>query len=557
MKATCTISWLGLEADGSREGIAYADKLSKTYRRHMAERKLVTLTPEEQKEDVQMIEVKLGDPRLEAMLRLLDRPYFERAWIVQEVTVSRQVYFMCGTRDCFISWEALLGAFLFLIQVHPWVWEFYSGNRISKVVEMRLSEMDWETSIVIDWPRALLRHRWCLSGDARDKVFAFYGLRCKRTFEELDVRPNYDLPASVLYTQLAARALKKGQVAVLLTPRLVIGKEQEDDEHFEKIPIPSWVPDWRSTGETPASLINAEGIANRPDLDPDYRAAKDSAFHATFDNPSWNTHNGDFTATPPPTTLPKLIKLSGFTFAKVTCLTRRPWEHQKPTGRQTLVDQAAILQFNQHQVHEWEAVLRPASSTLPQTYTPTGESGNTAMYETLMAGSSIHRAAAKDAAAAFERRQRFLRVIHILRLHGFLFFYIVVVLAERVFRLFGYMNPEVQFRSMVGHMTNRKGAQMISTSTSKSKGDGMETTATYLALVPGICKLGDHVVLVEGVRVPLILRSTGEEVSVLGDGEERRMVRTWELIGDSYVHGVMKGEMWDRTDGECEDFWIA
>ncbi|KAJ4372457.1 hypothetical protein N0V83_004231 [Neocucurbitaria cava] len=312
------------------------------------------------------------------MLRLLDRPYFERAWIVQEVTVSRQVYFMCGTRDCFISWEALLGAFLFLIQVHPWVWEFYSGNRISKVVEMRLSEMDWETSIDIDWTRALLRHRWCLSGDARDKVFAFYGLRCKRAFEELDVRPNYDLPVVVLYTQLAARALKKGQVAVLLAPRLVIGKEQEDDEHFEKITLPS-------TGETPASLTNAEGIANRPELDPVYRAAKDSAFHATFDNHSWNTHNGEFTATPPPTTLPRLIKLTGFTIATVTCLTRRPWELQKPTGRQTLVDQATVLQFNQHQVHEWEAVFRPNSSALSPIYTPTGESGNTAMYETLMA----------------------------------------------------------------------------------------------------------------------------------------------------------------------------
>ncbi|KAJ4372456.1 hypothetical protein N0V83_004230 [Neocucurbitaria cava] len=59
MKATCTISWLGLEADGSREAIAYADKLSKTYRRHMAERKLVTLTPDEEKEDVQMIKSNL------------------------------------------------------------------------------------------------------------------------------------------------------------------------------------------------------------------------------------------------------------------------------------------------------------------------------------------------------------------------------------------------------------------------------------------------------------------------------------------------------------------
>ncbi|KAF1840379.1 HET-domain-containing protein [Cucurbitaria berberidis CBS 394.84] len=541
MKATYTVSWLGPEADGSAQALEYADRLSKTYRLHMAEQKLITLTPEEEKEkdSIEKVQVKLGDPALDAMFKLLDRPYFERAWIVQEILVSRQVYFMCGNHYSVTSWEALLGAFLYLVQVHPWTLEFYSGHRIRQVVALRLSEMDWESSIDIEWFRTILRHRSCLSGDGRDKVFAFFGLRCKQALGDLGITPNYDMTTEVLYTQLAARALKKGQVVVLHVPRIVIGKEQEEDENFEKIWLPSWVPDWRYTEETPDSLVNAEGLAA---MDPDYCATKDSKFCLSFDSPAWNV----FDKGAAPTTLPKLIKLRGLTVARITHLTRRRWEIQKPTGRQTLVEQARVLQYNQLQIHEWEAVFRPSRPS--QLYVATGESVNTAMYETFMAGSSQYTVEVKRAAtAAFETRQRFLRVLYSFHLHGFLVCYIFVVLAERLFRRLGYANPEVQFRMMVMHMANRKGARMVS--------EG-ELGTDYLALVPSICKLGDAVVLVQGVKEPLILRPKGEGSVQVENGKDKT-VRTWELIGDSYVHGVMKGEAWEMRKGECEDLWIA
>ncbi|CAO2657077.1 Nn.00g058800.m01.CDS01 [Neocucurbitaria sp. VM-36] len=556
MKAMCTVSWLGREADGSAEAMAYADKLSKTYRRLMAEQKLITLTPDEEKETVQKVQVKLGDPALEAMLKLLDRPYFERAWIVQEVIVSRQVYFMCGDYDSVLSWEALLGAFVYLIQTQAWLWEFYSGMRVRHIIELRLSEMDWTTSIDIDWPRALLRHRACLAGEASDKVYAFYGLRCKRALEELDIKPNYNMPTEVLYTQLAARALKKGQVVVFHVPRLVIGKEQEEDRQFKKITLPSWVPDWRFTDETPYSLTNTESIANRPTLDADYCATKKSPFRLTFDSPAWNALSDSRAA---PTTLPKLLRLSGFTVATVTRLTRRRWIIEVPTGRQTLLDQAQLLQSAQRQVYEWEAVFHPYFSS--KIYTPTGESGHTATYETFMAGSALYTPQVKRAAAtAFERRQRFLRLFYTLHLQDFLICYIAVVLAERVLRCFGYANPEVQFRGMVDHMANRRGAQMVKKTSGRSSSSSSETSAqqtTYLALVPGICQLGDEVVLVEGVTTPLILRPKGQ-ASVQLEGEKEKTVQTWKFIGDSYVHGLMKGEVWDNgKEGECEGFWIA
>jgi hypothetical protein len=54
------------------------------------------------------------------------------------------------------------------------------------------------------------------------------------------------------------------------------------------------------------------------------------------------------------------------------------------------------------------------------------------------------------------------------------------------------------------------------------------TSRGYLALLPAATIVGDSVVLCEGGQTPLILRSNG---------------CAFELVGDSYVHGMMKGEL--------------
>lgn len=44
---------------------------------------------------------------------------------------------------------------------------------------------------------------------------------------------------------------------------------------------------------------------------------------------------------------------------------------------------------------------------------------------------------------------------------------------------------------------------------------------------------GDQVCVLQGMRIPLILRSRGDR---------------WEVIGACYVHGLMDGELWDLSD---------
>jgi hypothetical protein len=535
MKATLTISWLGPAVEGIAAAFSYASQLCTTYIREMAEQKQIVLTPEQEKEKDVRVKVKLGDPALETLIGLLERPYFERAWIMQEVVVSSNVWFMCGSAT--IKWDLLLVAYLYLITSPLWIWEFYHGNRIHIPALMKLSEMEWVSGADTDWFGMLLRHRMCLSGDPRDKVYAFYGMRCKKSLEMLGVEPDYDpkTTTEVVYIRLAARALHKAQVAVLHVPRLVTTSREESDPNFKRLTLPSWVPDWRWTEATPMSLVFTELSGSDASVVLDYHASKDSDFEPGFDVEAYNTPSISIQSLKQ-SPLPKMLRLFGVTVAKITQLTPRPWISRKTSLRQSLLEQAKSLQFGMHQVHEWEFLFRPRNAT--QIYPATGELAMRAMYETFMAGDTQNAPEIKlSASVAFERRQRILRLFYIFHVHGFLICYIVVILVERVFRRFGWVNPEVQFRNMVGHVTNRKGAQMV---------DVEDSEIAYHALVPSTCRLGDHVVLVGGVMTPLILRGKGGGT-----------ITTWEFVGDAYVHGIMKGELWEERKGNREDMWVA
>ena len=54
-----------------------------------------------------------------AWLALLYRPYFERAWIVQEVAVARRLILVCGDRV--IRWETFAAGCFFIMVVPLWL----------------------------------------------------------------------------------------------------------------------------------------------------------------------------------------------------------------------------------------------------------------------------------------------------------------------------------------------------------------------------------------------------------------------------------------------------
>ncbi|KAI1170176.1 HET-domain-containing protein [Nemania sp. FL0916] len=58
----------------------------------------------------------------------------------------------------------------------------------------------------------------------------------------------------------------------------------------------------------------------------------------------------------------------------------------------------------------------------------------------------------------------------------------------------------------------------------------------YLGLAPGNAKVGDEIWVLDGGRLPLILRPSAKELHEEPDPE-------YSLVGDAYVHGIMDGEV--------------
>jgi hypothetical protein len=54
----------------------------------------------------------------------------------------------------------------------------------------------------------------------------------------------------------------------------------------------------------------------------------------------------------------------------------------------------------------------------------------------------------------------------------------------------------------------------------------------YIGLVPRPARVGDRIVLIKGIRVPVVLRPCGEG---------------WELVCEAYMVGAMDGELWDEN----------
>jgi hypothetical protein len=545
VKAKATMSWLGPAGDRSTEAFEYASKLIKLLRKHLANNGQLEI-PDEELKDTTDVKVTLGDPDLEALIKMLERPYFERARIVQEVVVSNKLSLICG--DAVISWEQFHWAFTYLINVTPWVFEFYSGHRMALLYTLRFSETDWQSSQVIEWYKVLLRHRSHKATDPRDKVYAYYGLRCKEGLRELGMKPDYvKTTTSSLYIALATNSLVARQSAILHIPRLVTADSLDDkDPDLKPTELPSWTVDWQWTDRTPESLMYGK-VGSGSEV-PDFRASSDSEFVPFFDVQPDPVRDPDNYI---PRVLPTLLRLRGFRVARITHSTST-WTLQRPTGRQTLFEQARVLQQNQVQIVDWESKLQ--WSNRYRVYLPTRESWKAAVYDTLIADTSYPLAIRQAAASGWERRQRILRLIPTIHLHTTIYIYCLLILAERFLKLFGYTNPELQFRMMVPHMINRKGVRLAHETDAETE---------YLGLVPGMSTLDDSVLLVEGVRTPLILRSKGKtQILVEDEGskdgkKKKKIVELWEFIGDCYVHGLMDGKVWNERGHECEDLWIA
>ena len=166
-----------------------------------------------------------------------------------------------------------------------------------------------------------------------------------------------------------------------------------------------------------------------------------------------------------------------------------------------------------------------------QTYV-TGEDILDIYWQTLCAGCTFEAFnTIREEFLSFDRAMKSLSVLHKLHLSSSL---LVMELAmysyffqEVVFPYFG-IKPSLKWQGFEDRMVFRMGRRKAKTL------DG------YIGLVPAKTRIGDFVWLFKGGSVPFIVR------------EDKGTMR---LVGEAYIHGIMKGEAFD--EGKCQDMEIV
>jgi len=184
----------------------------------------------------------------------LDRPWFTRTWVLQEVCLARQARVHCGSFSW--SWERLQRIFGFVYNSQdPWAKLDATG------VDRRLQQ--GVTGFMQRWARedlgnrnlSLLRlleaSRGALATEAVDKVYGILNL----AQDQLDIEVDYEKNAEYVFTDTAIRMLRRGQVELL--------SHASDGVWNNVRGIPSWVPDW-TCYDRPAPLPTSSSV---PDAD--------------------------------------------------------------------------------------------------------------------------------------------------------------------------------------------------------------------------------------------------------------------------------------------------
>ncbi|KAG4412819.1 hypothetical protein IFR04_014054 [Cadophora malorum] len=250
-RASKVVSWTGPATSGSDVAMTLIGELSqifdertssmdkataerdnlKTYHHAMNEAKATAQA---------QVDTSLSD-NMEAWVALsnfLDRPYWKRAWIIQEIAVARYIIIQCGHMTVF--WPDVVKAVL--------IWNEAITVKISNdstllvchdsVDTLRVFRQHAYTNTPLRLLDALNQSWACLATDPRDKIFALLGLAYDTA--NFLPSPSYNrtlTEVSIAMTISAVSSFRSLDIIALL-----------GQGYDEKSDMPSWTPMWTKLG---------------------------------------------------------------------------------------------------------------------------------------------------------------------------------------------------------------------------------------------------------------------------------------------------------------------
>lgn len=191
----------------------------------------------------------LEEAELRNLQKLLEKPWFERLWVRQEIGLASVAEVVCGRRS--MPWEAFRSSVLWLrlCQEQPKGITEAEFRRIETRLGLAHTVCDHKTYI-IDTLRTELAGLKCF--DDRDRLFALLSL-LHPSHQELGISARYDLPTAGVYRDTTLSFISHFRsLAVLFQCEL---------DPVRLVSLPSWVPDW-STEQTTFPLSGTPSNAS-------------------------------------------------------------------------------------------------------------------------------------------------------------------------------------------------------------------------------------------------------------------------------------------------------
>ncbi|KAI0129538.1 heterokaryon incompatibility protein-domain-containing protein [Xylariales sp. AK1849] len=183
----------------------------------------------------------------DAVVRMFSRPYFSRTWIIQEISLPQQVYFLCGQKKVPVG--TLLNKLDSLGDTAPaqYARHLFRPIRGYRALEGEKS-LGKQSGDMVEW---LIRTRKSQAGDLRDKLYALVGLATDG--RKIIVAPNYEQSLLQACCDATAQIITVGHRTDVL---LLVHRTDERDGW------PSWVPNWSKIRTEPppwvADCLSAE-----------------------------------------------------------------------------------------------------------------------------------------------------------------------------------------------------------------------------------------------------------------------------------------------------------
>jgi hypothetical protein len=256
--ASRTVIWLGRASDDSTEALRALEHVGKQIEYTSDDYFLPSPAALEKDWWDPVHLIPLNPATWKAIAQVMQRPYFERLWVVQEVQIaSPHAIFQCGETE--VSWYYTRRAFIRCRLETAAFPELSSPShkRVQRLTDY-LSRSLWTSDAIFMF--RLASDRKCT--DPRDKVFAILGLLHPNLTRS--IQSSYTLPVRDVYIQSFLATVHH-------TCRL--GLLDTTNQHGPSSDLPSWVPDLRQPND---EIFKVRGGS--------YASASSGA-HATFQPP--------------------------------------------------------------------------------------------------------------------------------------------------------------------------------------------------------------------------------------------------------------------------------